>query len=998
MPYTMQTLPRNRPSHAAFVVLLFASTAPACGSAKPDDDPYESQSEAIGVCGSPPHVGVCDQAICSSEDHTWDIVPRAAGTKCNTTGTCDGNSKCVMPSTPPPTPRVIDFVTAPVTEIQVDITAGQPITFETRNCSAGADPVLHLFKPGVTSEDRTELAVDDNGAGGVDARISLTPSSGGIGVLLLHAQADATGTCSIYRNGLPWQSGLSAGGKTINIVAQTNDAVETVTMPGGRDYQAIYLVSGARITKRVSQGTGTGTSARFVMNSITARILVDSIGPSRVIVNDEGFDSDGDGLGNRLELELGTCSVASGVVRGFDCSRVTTPKDTDGDGLSDGWEVLGKRDQWPHQLLPFWGSNPRHKDMFVEVDFLTDGQAPLTVSADVARQAAAYWQDTIEPLTPTAQSHRAALLMNPDGLPGVSLHIDSGISPVYPEDSTLYGNWGGYDVVPANTGYATAWSTWMNPARRGVFRWVLGARTGGGQTSGFASTASIKSGDAIAHELGHTTGLEHFGALEAGALNCKPQYASPMNYAYSNVGFSDDLAPGPMNNIAVFENGNLLNVANRSHYADLYEKVFQYRVDRTTWSVDFNRDGEFAPAGVAVRAYANSMPAGQCEGVRERQTRLTDGGFTSRTPSIVRSSGKFVVFAATGDGLEMRVGNDTYFNCATAGGGDGNMPCGTFGHVSTIVSTRTVAVDAVNVQSDGKDLVVFTFVDDFGALRSGTVSVASGTPLVTIDAAPISTVIFGEPAMVLQGPNMPIVVFKVANGVLRQARFIGQGWAAPGDALSTSLVGFSVSDAPGMVLGRMPGDTADAVYMQAEHNISGTVKSGLLKLDNQGHWAPTPYIAGATNMRPGMAYVPDVADPSKGKLYSVYVERGSSVLRMQTSGVKVTGSGSTLQKTPVFGFDATFENGWTIDATFDNGWTKGFGIDLMFEPGKDTNVRAAVAYSFGPTSGKITVLPLADGIVDLSYGSFNDWGQIAKGLCSGVANPGGLVSNPITCR
>jgi hypothetical protein len=348
-----------------------------------------------------------------------------------------------------------------------------------------------------------------------------------------------------------------------------------------------------------------------------------------------------------------------------------------------------------------------------------------------------------------------------------------------------------------------------------------------------------------------------------------------------------------------------------------------------------------------------------------------------------------VLFAATGDGLEMRVGTDTFFNCAAAGGGDGNMPCGTFGHVSTIVSTRTAGVDAVTIQTGAGDLVVFTFVDENGALRSGTVSVATGTPVVKMDTAPISTAIFGEPAMVLQGPSMPIVVFKVANDGLKQARFIaGQGFSAAGNALSTSLATFAVSDAPGMVLGRMPGDTVDAVYMQATNNLSGTMTSGLLKMDAQGHWATTQFDVGPTNMRPAMAYVPDAHDSSKGKIYSVYVERGSSVLRMRSSGVIATGSGTAVQKTPVFGFDATF----------DNGWTKGFGVDLMFEPGKDSNLRAAVVYSFGTTSGKTTVLPLADGIVDLTYGSFNDWGQIGKGLCAGVANPGGTVASPMACH
>jgi hypothetical protein len=37
------------------------------------------------------------------------------------------------------------------------------------------------------------------------------------------------------------------------------------------------------------------------------------------------------------------------------------------------------------------------------------------------------------------------------------------------------------------------------------------------------------------HEFGHTLGLNHGGA-ETDAINCKPNYISVMNYAFSDVG------------------------------------------------------------------------------------------------------------------------------------------------------------------------------------------------------------------------------------------------------------------------------------------------------------------------------------------------------------------------------------------------------------------------------------------------------------------------------
>lgn len=57
----------------------------------------------------------------------------------------------------------------------------------------------------------------------------------------------------------------------------------------------------------------------------------------------------------------------------FDCFFAADPRDTDGDGISDGQELLGKHST-PGNLikqlpLPTWGANPRHKDYFLEVDF-----------------------------------------------------------------------------------------------------------------------------------------------------------------------------------------------------------------------------------------------------------------------------------------------------------------------------------------------------------------------------------------------------------------------------------------------------------------------------------------------------------------------------------------------------------------------------------------------------------------------------------------------------
>src|SRR3954463_3910241 len=86
-------------------------------------------------------------------------------------------SIAMLPSCVNSTPRVIDFDASPIDEVRVDFESRNVVTYETRNCSAGVNPVMHLFVPGVDGE-RIQVAVDDDGAGGVDARISMAPPAG----------------------------------------------------------------------------------------------------------------------------------------------------------------------------------------------------------------------------------------------------------------------------------------------------------------------------------------------------------------------------------------------------------------------------------------------------------------------------------------------------------------------------------------------------------------------------------------------------------------------------------------------------------------------------------------------------------------------------------------------------------------------------------------------------------------------------------------------------
>src|ERR1041385_8096706 len=155
-----------RPRHLSLVTLF--AVLPSCSGGSESIGRIDSN---ISLCGPTPHVP-CNTAYCDGE--SWQYEPLPAGTRCNTTGTCNDFGVCVVPTPPPPpppTPRVMDFTSTEVTEMQIDSEKTATVVYETANCSSGADPVLHFLKPDPNTGDRIEVAIDDNGAGGVDARM-----------------------------------------------------------------------------------------------------------------------------------------------------------------------------------------------------------------------------------------------------------------------------------------------------------------------------------------------------------------------------------------------------------------------------------------------------------------------------------------------------------------------------------------------------------------------------------------------------------------------------------------------------------------------------------------------------------------------------------------------------------------------------------------------------------------------------------------------------------
>ena len=319
--------------------------------------------------------------------------------------------------------------------------------------------------------------------------------------------------------------------------------------------------------------------------------------------------------------------------------------------------MLGKLSGWyengvfltEYLALPAWGADPRHKDIFVEVDFrrlnLSENQGGLMLKMPpaAAKQMAATYADTATTDFFLKAAH-AVSVNNPDRLPGINLHLDTGVNPIDPADATIYGNWGGYNAVDAVQNANGEWvpqrpeQVWkqqMSWARQGVFHYVMGYGSGGGACGGgIACGFNFNDAGNSSHEFGHTLGLNHNGPYGIHEPNCKPNYPSLMNYAYLQHGyrqFSDGLNYPILNNHSLPET-NAVNPAN-TMLMDVLETTFRYKVDRTAGSIDWNRDGSFAQAGSTVRAYANYQPGNSCEYTREG---MVNSGLQSEGSPAVR--------------------------------------------------------------------------------------------------------------------------------------------------------------------------------------------------------------------------------------------------------------------------------------------------------------------------------------------------------------------------
>lgn len=649
--------------------------------------------------------------------------------------------------------------------------------------------------------------------------------------------------------------------------------------------------------------------------------------------------------------------------------------DTDRDGIPDAAEIDGVAGE-PLLDFPAYGADPDQPDLFVQVDWV--GCDPIIEHCGPNNS---FDRDR---MTVHAVQEMAAYFA-----PDVAVHVDNGVEAA-PELATLHGAWGGARRLPPGPQACNPDS--LGP-RFGYFHRgsVAGINGGGGGTLyGYCFGANSARGSVAAHELGHNFGLDHGGNEPSYPANCKPNYRSPMNYAYlyddTLAQFSRGTRSLVLNPMAMDEQRGL-DTTDPVTLASLRSAPWYYDV-RDDGAVDWNRDGRFDEQ--PVRA-ATTWAWSSCD----QSTPFTDFFASGREPTLawLPAADQPRLYMLTRDGEKGPPGYRvaTRFDRCE----ERDQPCTDwspgFDAARPIPDalTGSGAVAAVTWQSGAAAHLLAVYADADGQLHEQTLTHEDGRERWSEPVAIAGARTDRSPALVMlpstgdgSGPGAgddaapgTVLLLAPEGGRLHAwERAPGEArWSAPGEQAWES--GDAIEPCQGAALARgfERGRDGESVYLAIPTGRFCELELGRRNAD--GTWArltsqvwpgAVPFSGG----RPGLAYVPFRRDvPEEGRFYLAWkpLPTGAGLISF-TRGNDLAPDATALRMELMPG--AYLRNVWAVAVD---------GVALHHDPRFDDNLRAAFVY----ISGGVQFLPFADGIIDADMHDQDDYAYILDNLaCS----------------
>ncbi|MBI4864536.1 MAG: hypothetical protein HY815_30405 [Candidatus Riflebacteria bacterium] len=499
-------------------------------------------------------------------------------------------------------------------------------TIETRNLSAGGDTVLYLIRDGAQVARNDDRLVDSARFGALSSRIDVAVPAEARYYILVRAYFNGTGgTCDVVVDGAVVVNATRFGGVVVTTGWDAGDRFQTAHYDSaghnGTDTELYAFAPDGRFLQRNDDGGCNLCSKLQMTNSVNAGQIVitkfSQVPPVardqvRFIINPMSRgDADGDNVSNALEAWL--------------TSDANLP-DTDGDGLSDDWEIFGLLTPYGDEDLPAYNASIIRKDLFLEIDYMarSDGGSLAPQAASVQRFVDAF------------ASH------------GITLHVDQG---QLGSRASRGGQVGPWRLPFDSTGCPLSqvahdpkdnifsyWSDagWFAPSRRHLFVYqFMGSshNAGGGGSTGCASNTFAAAGDlsggaqcpanvvcmwtgilgnatkeagTLMHETGHNLNIWHGGN---NSVNRKPNHVSTMSYLFQTKGidasgtpnYSEAALPNLNEDSLVEANG--IGIAPSNHVYDIIRNkigAVDVRSAANARAFDWNQSGAVNAAAVAA--------------------------------------------------------------------------------------------------------------------------------------------------------------------------------------------------------------------------------------------------------------------------------------------------------------------------------------------------------------------------------------------------------------